>query len=54
MISFVKHGICHHGLNGGPFPGPYEACGELYSDQMIFKLTAAKNRFVSPGTQKVS
>ena len=34
----VEDGICHHGLDLGPFPGPYEAVTEFLRDNSQFVI----------------
>lgn len=42
----VEDGICHHGLDGGPFPGPYEAVEAFVSQQNGFVIDRSREAFL--------
>ena len=42
----VEDSICHHGLNTGPKPGPYEAISEFLSDYQNFHIDRKKEAFL--------
>jgi len=42
----VEDSICHHGLDVGPNPGPYEAIEEFTSRQPDFEIVRSKESFV--------
>lgn len=42
----VEDGICRHGLNVGPNPGPYEAIEAFVQENDNFKIDRSKERFV--------
>jgi cephalosporin hydroxylase len=41
----VEDGICHHGLNVGPSPGPYEACSDFILRSNDFEVDRSKESF---------
>jgi len=41
----VEDGICHHGLNTGPSPGPYEAISDFIDNNGDFKIDRTKEAF---------
>jgi cephalosporin hydroxylase len=42
----VEDGICHHGLNGGPSPGPYEAVEAFVSRNNSFVIDRSREAFL--------
>ena len=42
----VEDGICHHGLDEGPAPGPYEAVETFLSEQDAFVLDRSRENFL--------
>lgn len=42
----VEDGICHHGLDIGPKPGPYEAIETFVAGNRNFVIDAAKESFI--------
>lgn len=42
----VEDGICHHGLDIGPNPGPYEAIEAFVSKNKNFMIDSAKESFI--------
>jgi cephalosporin hydroxylase len=42
----VEDGICHHGLEGGPFPGPYEAIERFVAENNLFVIDRTKEAFL--------
>jgi hypothetical protein len=48
----ILYGICHHSLDGGPFPGPFEAVEASHAITVLL-LIAAEKRFSLPGTPRV-
>lgn len=42
----VEDGICHHGLNGGPSPGPYEAVEVFVSRNNSFEIDRTRESFL--------
>ncbi len=42
----VEDGICHHGLNIGPNPGPYEAIGAFMNENADFEIDRSRERFL--------
>lgn len=42
----VEDGICHHGLEVGPNPGPYEAVEEFIRENKSFKVDEQKESFL--------
>src|SRR5262249_44758756 len=42
----VEDGICHHGLDGGPFPGPYEAVEAFMSRGRSFVIDRSREAFL--------
>jgi cephalosporin hydroxylase len=42
----VEDGICHHGLYGGPFPGPYEAVETFLSQNGGFVVDRDREAFL--------
>ncbi len=42
----VEDGICHHGLNIGPKPGPYEAVETFLKENTSFQPDTTKENFV--------
>jgi cephalosporin hydroxylase len=42
----VEDGICHHGLDGGPFPGPYEAVEGFVSHNPYFVIDRSREAFL--------
>jgi len=42
----VEDGICHHGLDVGPNPGPYEAIETFMIDNKCFKIDHSKENFI--------
>jgi cephalosporin hydroxylase len=42
----VEDGICHHGLDGGPFPGPYEAVETFLSQNPGFVVDRNRETFL--------
>ena len=42
----VEDGICHHGLNGGPSPGPYEAVEAFVSHNDSFTIDRSREAFL--------
>ncbi|MCL5773606.1 MAG: cephalosporin hydroxylase family protein [Firmicutes bacterium] len=41
----VEDGICHHGLDVGPDPGPYEAVEQFINENKNFKIDRAREAF---------
>jgi cephalosporin hydroxylase len=41
----VEDGICHHGLDGGPSPGPYEAVESFVGENQYFEIDRSKESF---------
>jgi cephalosporin hydroxylase len=42
----VEDGICHHGLNGGPSPGPYEAAEAFVRGSNSFVIDRSREAFL--------
>lgn len=42
----VEDGICHHGLNGGPSPGPYEATEAFVTRNNAFVIDRSREAFL--------
>lgn len=42
----VEDGICHHGFDGGPSPGPYEAAEAFISAHANFEIDRSREAFV--------
>jgi cephalosporin hydroxylase len=42
----VEDGICHHGLDGGPSPGPYEAVEVFISSHANFEIDRSREAFL--------
>jgi cephalosporin hydroxylase len=42
----VEDGICHHGLEGGPSPGPYEAAEVFVSGNSCFEIDRSREAFL--------
>jgi cephalosporin hydroxylase len=42
----VEDGVCHHGLDGGPFPSPYEAVERFISDNPFFVVDRSREAFL--------
>jgi cephalosporin hydroxylase len=42
----VEDGICYHGLDIGPKPGPYEAIETFVSKNKNFEIDIAKESFI--------
>jgi cephalosporin hydroxylase len=42
----VEDGICHHGLNTGPYPGPYEAISDFIGNNQNFYIDREKEAFL--------
>ncbi len=42
----VEDGICHHGLNGGPAPGPYEAIEAFIVQNNSFEIDRSREAFL--------
>lgn len=42
----VEDGICHHGLDGGPSPGPYEAVEAFVSRSGSFEVDRSREAFL--------
>jgi cephalosporin hydroxylase len=42
----VEDGICHHGLNGGPSPGPYEAAEAFVARSNSFVIDRSREAFL--------
>lgn len=42
----VEDGICHHGLDLGPQPGPYEAIEAFISEGAAFEIDRARENFL--------
>lgn len=42
----VEDGICHHGLDAGPIPGPYEAVEQFIQQHSEFEIDREKESFV--------
>ena len=42
----VEDGICHHGLNGGPAPGPYEAVEAFVNRNHSFEIDRSREAFL--------
>lgn len=42
----VEDGICHHGLDAGPSPGPYEAIDEFVASNSDFVVDRSREAFV--------
>lgn len=43
----VEDSICHHGLDVGPFPGPYEAINTFIEDNKNFVIDRSKEFFIT-------
>ena len=37
--------VCHHGRNGGPFPGRYQALERFISDNLFFVVDRSRQAF---------
>jgi cephalosporin hydroxylase len=42
----VEDGICHHGLDMGPSPGPYEAINTFINENTDFEIDRSKESFL--------
>lgn len=42
----VEDGICHHGLDLGPQPGPYEAIEAFVAENLAFEIDRSKESFL--------
>jgi cephalosporin hydroxylase len=42
----VEDGICNHGLQGGPFPGPYEAVEQFVNNHPAFVIDRSREAFL--------
>jgi len=42
----VEDGICHHGLNEGPKPGPYEAVNQFLAENHDFEADRSKEPYL--------
>lgn len=42
----VEDGICHHGLDIGPNPGPYEAVAAFLKENEAFEMDRSRERFL--------
>jgi cephalosporin hydroxylase len=42
----VEDSICHHGLDIGPYPGPYEAIEEFIKETDEFEIDRSKEKFI--------
>lgn len=42
----IEDGICHHGLDVGPNPGPYEAIIDFINENDKFKIDRSKEKFL--------
>ncbi len=42
----VEDGICHHGLDLGPYPGPYEAIESFLKENKQFEIDRSKEPFL--------
>ncbi len=42
----VEDGICHHGLDGGPSPGPYEAVEAFVGENSDFEIDRSREAFL--------
>lgn len=42
----IEDGICHHGLDGGPSPGPYEAVEAFVNGHPNFEIDRSREGFV--------
>lgn len=42
----VEDSICHHGLNEGPLPGPYEAIEAFVRENHLFEIDRSKESFL--------
>ena len=42
----IEDGICHHGLDVGPDPGPYEAIETFMSETNSFEIDRSKESFL--------
>src|SRR5262249_19098776 len=42
----VEDGICHHGLDGGPFPGPFEAVETFANHSADFLIDRSREAFL--------
>jgi cephalosporin hydroxylase len=42
----VEDGICHHGLDGGPFPGPFEAVETFANQRADFVIDRSREAFL--------
>jgi cephalosporin hydroxylase len=42
----VEDGICHHGLDGGPSPGPYEAAEVFVERNRSFEIDRSREAFL--------
>jgi cephalosporin hydroxylase len=41
----VEDGICHHGLEIGPSPGPYEAVETFVAERSEFEIDRSREAF---------
>lgn len=48
----VENGICHHGLDIGPDPGPYEAVEQFVQHNDRFKIDRSKESFLTTWNPK--
>jgi cephalosporin hydroxylase len=42
----VEDSICHHGIDGGPQPGPYEAIEDFVKENNDFEIDRSRERFL--------
>jgi cephalosporin hydroxylase len=42
----VEDSICHHGLDVGPIPGPYEAISDFLANNQKFQSNRSKEAFL--------
>ena len=42
----VEDSVCHHGLDCGPSPGPYEAIEDFIKENNEFEINRKKERFL--------
>jgi len=42
----VEDGICHHGLDIGPSPGPFEACEKFIANNTNFEIDREREKFI--------
>lgn len=42
----VEDSICHHGLDVGPSPGPYEAIEDFLAEDSTFEIDSSRESFV--------